>query len=112
MVPLNQNNFMADLVKALDAPAILVSRKYLGSINHSLLTGALCRSLGIKTAGWVFNESNLAYEQEIETWSGIPCITSIPMAVKPNRSFIREQAERIRPLLEKALLPSLRAISC
>jgi len=43
MVPLNEKEFMFDLISALDAEVVLVSRNYLGSINHSLLTAALCR---------------------------------------------------------------------
>ena len=44
MVPLNEKEFVIDLVKDLDARLILVSRNYLGSINHSLMTAAICRS--------------------------------------------------------------------
>ena len=38
MVPLNENEFVIDLIKKLDATVIIVSKNYLGSINHSLLT--------------------------------------------------------------------------
>ena len=43
MVPLNESQFVADLIKAMGAKVILVSRNYLGSINHSLLTARVCR---------------------------------------------------------------------
>ena len=43
MVPLNEHEFVIDLIKALGMRVILVSRNYLGSINHSLLTSELCR---------------------------------------------------------------------
>src|ERR1700753_1865673 len=38
MVPLNNNFLMIDLIKKLNAEVILVSRNYLGSINHTLLS--------------------------------------------------------------------------
>ena len=41
MVPLNEREFVIDLIKILDAKVILVSRNYLGSINHSLLTAEI-----------------------------------------------------------------------
>ncbi len=43
MVPLNEQEFVIDLVKMLDARLVLVSRNYLGSINHSLMTATICR---------------------------------------------------------------------
>src|SRR6187399_2352796 len=53
LVPLNQQEFVVDLVRRLDARVILVSRNYLGSINHSLLTAAVCQAHGLDVAGWI-----------------------------------------------------------
>jgi dethiobiotin synthetase len=104
-VPLNDTQFVIDLVKRLDATVLLVSRNYLGSINHSLLTAAACRSHGLHTAGWIFNDQYLHYEDEITQWSGIPAIASIPFHQNPDRDFIRRQASLIRPALLAALAP-------
>src|SRR5579872_4274684 len=93
-VPLNDTQFVIDLVKRLDATVLLVSRNYLGSINHSLLTAAACRSHGLHTAGWIFNDQYLHYEDEIVQWSGIPALASIPFHERPDREFIRSQADR------------------
>ncbi|SDR10633.1 dethiobiotin synthetase [Chryseobacterium soldanellicola] len=38
MVPLNDTEFMIDLIEKLNIPAALVVRNYLGCINHSLLS--------------------------------------------------------------------------
>jgi dethiobiotin synthetase len=100
LVPLNDAAFVLDLAIALDAPLILVSRNYLGSINHSLLTAAVCKTRGLKVAGWIFNDQYGHYEAEIVQWSGIPLIGSIPFQRDPDPGFIRDQAARIRqPLL-------------
>jgi dethiobiotin synthetase len=79
MVPLNETDFVIDLIEKLDARLILVSRNYLGSINHSLMTAALCRSRGLDVAGWIFNDQYLHYEQEISNWSGYPVLFSQPL---------------------------------
>lgn len=87
MVPLNQTEFVVDLAKQLDAKLILVSRNYLGSINHSLLTAQFCRARGLSVAGWIFNDQYLNYEQEICEWSGYPALLSVPLleSVTPER---------------------------
>jgi dethiobiotin synthetase len=103
LVPLNDREFIPDLIRRLDALVILVSRNYLGSINHSLLTAAVCRSQGLTVAGWIFNDQYLQYEEEIVRWSGFPSIGSIPFTPDPQAAFVREQAARLRPALIAAL---------
>lgn len=101
MVPLNDREFILDLILKLGIPVLLVSRNYLGSINHSLLTAAHCKSRGVNTAGWIFNDQYLHYESEIADWSGIPALGSIPFTEKPDRNFIQAQAAILRPALLK-----------
>ena len=96
LVPLNEKEFVLDLVKALDCKLILVSRNYLGSINHSLLTARVCREAGLKVAGWIFNDRYLDYEDEVVAWSGYPKIASIPNAKEMNASFIASQAALLK----------------
>lgn len=103
MVPLNEVDFMIDLVKQLDARLILVSRNYLGSINHSLQTALLCRNYGLDTAGWVFNDHYLDYEHEIADWSGYPVICSLPLLNDVSKRTIREAAGRLEGTLRQAL---------
>jgi len=55
MVPLNEEELMIDLVAQLGAPAVLVSRHYLGSINHTLLSLEALARRGLPLAGLVFN---------------------------------------------------------
>jgi dethiobiotin synthetase len=100
MVPLNENEFVIDLVKKLNAKVILVSRNYLGSINHSLLTAALCKQHGLNVLGWIFTDQYMSYEDEIVRWSGYPKIASLPFAAKIDSLFIRQQAEGLKLPLE------------
>jgi dethiobiotin synthetase len=91
-VPLNENEFIIDLIKKLNAKVILVSRNYLGSINHSLLTAQACKQHNLDVLGWIFNDQYMHYENEIEQWSGYKKLASIPVTGIINKIFILQQA--------------------
>lgn len=78
LVPLNEREFVMDLIQKLDAHVIIVSRNYLGSINHSLLTAQACKQGNLKVLGWIFNDQYLNYQQDIVDWSGYPNLYSVP----------------------------------
>src|SRR3954468_11196681 len=78
MVPLNENEFVIDLIKKLNSKVILVSRNYLGSINHSLLTASVCKQNNLNVLGWIFNDHYMNSEDEIVHWSGYKKIPSFP----------------------------------
>jgi dethiobiotin synthetase len=103
LVPLNETEFVADLIKHLQAKVILVSRNYLGSINHSLLTAEVCRYYKLDVIGWIFNDQYLAYEEEIMHWSGFPKIGTIPFSDHPDKKFVHEQALLIAEELKKII---------
>jgi dethiobiotin synthetase len=103
MVPLNSHEFVIDLIAKLNARVILVSRNYLGSINHSLLTALLCRQKKIDVIGWIFNDRYGDYEEEIAYWSGYPLIGSLPKLNKISRPQIAEQAA----LMKESILSNL-----
>ncbi len=103
MVPLNEQEFIIDLIELLRAKVILVSRNYLGSINHSLITAALCRQRKLEVVGWIFNDQYLQYEEEIASWSGYPKIASIPFEANITPQFVSEQAQQIKPKLLQCL---------
>jgi len=92
LVPFNETEFNTQLIKALNAKLILVSRNYLGSINHSLLTARVCKEEGLDVMGWIFNDQYLDYETEIVKWSGYPSLGSIPHCDRPDKDFVKEQA--------------------
>lgn len=96
LVPLNDHELVIDLIRKLNAKTILVSRNYLGSINHSLLTAQVCRQKSIRVAGWIFNDHFMDYENDIVQWSGYPCLASVGKAEIIDKSFIREKAEEVR----------------
>jgi dethiobiotin synthetase len=103
MVPLNDREFIADLVLPLGAKVILVSRNYLGSINHSLLTAYLAKDKKLPVLGWVFNDQYLDYENEIARWTNTPSLGSVPFAANANLEFVATQAKVLKEQLEKFL---------
>ncbi len=65
LVPLNDNDTIIDLIKS-DYKIILVSRHYLGSINHTLLSFEALKSRNLKVAGIIFSgDENRATEEII-----------------------------------------------
>lgn len=63
-VPLNDTDTIADLIKP-DYKVIVVSRHYLGSINHTLLTIEALKQRNIDIAGIVFNGNELPSTEDI-----------------------------------------------
>ncbi len=56
LVPLNQaQHTIADLILALDMPALMVVGMRLGCINHATLTAEVLKQRGISLCGWVAN---------------------------------------------------------
>lgn len=104
LVPLSSDIMVADLIKKLDARVILVSRNYLGSINHSLLTASYCKSNGIDVAGWIFSDDYMHYEEEIVQWSGYPSLGSVPKMETINAETVGEMAGKIKNLLCNQLI--------
>jgi dethiobiotin synthetase len=102
-VPLNEDEFVMDLIAKLNAKVILVSRNYLGSINHSILTAEACKARNLDVVGWIFNDQYMHYESEIAKWSGYPSLGSVPFTENPDKAFVQQQAVILRSALQNAL---------
>ena len=80
MVPLNDRSTNLDLIKRLQLPVVVVSRHYLGSINHTLLTLAALRHEKIPVTGVIFNGEELPdTERIISTLGDVAVIGRVPM---------------------------------
>lgn len=55
MVPINRKDLMIDLIQKLSVEVILISKNYLGSINHTLLSIEALKSRNINVKGIIFN---------------------------------------------------------
>ncbi|KGK01403.1 MULTISPECIES: dethiobiotin synthase [Pseudoalteromonas] len=62
-LPINNNEYLYDWVKAEQLPVILVVGMKLGCINHALLTAAHMQSLGINCVGWIANQVDATMDE-------------------------------------------------
>jgi dethiobiotin synthetase len=98
-VPLNDLDCVIDLIQP-DYKVIVVSRHYLGSINHTLLTiEALCNR-EIAIGGIIFSgDENQATESIILNKTGVKCIGRIEQEPYFDYNVIKEYADQFREKL-------------
>lgn len=78
LVPLAPGFLLADLIQLFALDVVVVSRNYLGSINHTLLTLEALRARGIRVRGLVFNgEPTPATENFIQQHTGVPLMPRV-----------------------------------
>ena len=89
MVPLNNREYIVDLIQTLEADVILVIKNYLGSINHTLLSLELLKLKNIPVKGIIFNGENDSYsEQAILNHSKLSILGRVPFVVELDREKI------------------------
>jgi len=91
MVPLNENQFMADLIKYLNLPVLLVARSTLGTINHTLLSLELLRKKGIDVFGVVMNgPGNKINKKTIEAYGQVDVVAEVDQLSRIDSSGLDE----------------------
>ncbi len=96
LVPLNDSDCVVDLIQK-DYKVIIVSRHYLGSINHTLLTVEGLQSRKIKIAGIIFSgDENKATEEIILNKTGLKCIGRIDNEPYFDANVIGYYADKFR----------------
>jgi len=99
LVPLNDNDCIIDLIQP-DYKVILVSRHYLGSINHTLLTFEALKSRNIPVAGIVFSgDENKASEEIILSKTKAKYIGRIENEPYFDQNVIQYYADKFRDSL-------------
>lgn len=86
MVPLKKDYYVANLIREMGLPMIIVSYAGLGAINHTLLTVDAAVIRGLEIRGIIFNRaslsnyslSELTNPKVIQDLSGIPILGSLP----------------------------------
>lgn len=91
LVPLNERHCMIDLVAHLRLPVILVSRHYLGSINHTLMSIEVLRARGLELAGLIFSGGDNAESERIITaHSGAAVLARLPELPRVNAASLHQ----------------------
>ena len=87
LVPLDEDQTVADLVQAMGLPVVLVVGMRLGCINHALLTVENIKQRGVSLLGWVAN------------------------VMDPNMSHLHENIESIAQRIQAPLLDTIEFIN-
>jgi dethiobiotin synthetase len=99
MVPVKRNTLYIDLIKNFNSEVILISRNYLGSINHTLLSAEALMVRNIPVKGIIFNgNENEATESVILEMTGFKLLGRIDEGKIIDKFFVLEQAERFKYL--------------
>lgn len=93
MVPLNDREFIVDLILKCEAEVVLVIQNYLGSINHSILSIDALKFRNIPVMGIIFNgPPHKLSEDIILSYSGLKCLGRIQKEQIINREVVSKYA--------------------
>ncbi len=93
LVPLNNQETMADFVVAMNLPVILVVGMRLGCLNHAILTYNAIQQNKVNLLGWIANcldPEMSALAENIVTlreWFDVPCLGVVEYQQKPEEAI-------------------------
>lgn len=107
MVPFNSKETYLDLMVKLNLPVVLVTRHYLGSINHTMLSWKVLKDAGLNVVALVISGTpHETTESYFQTQMDVPFIR-INELKEVNSETIAAEAERL-----KSEIRSLFSTSC
>ncbi|RSK29595.1 dethiobiotin synthase [Hymenobacter metallilatus] len=97
LVPLAPGFLIVDLIQQLNLDVVVVSRNYLGSINHTLLTLEALKARGLRVRGLVFNgEPTPATESFIAEHTGVPVMPRVRLEPEITPAVVSRYAAEFR----------------
>jgi len=103
MVPLDPRHTVLDWMAALQAPALLVTGSYLGTLSHTLTAAGMLRARSVKLAGIVVNESEAQPVEPEETAVVLSRFAADAPVQVVGRLDAPESAPDLLPLLDPYL---------
>ncbi|WP_452220044.1 dethiobiotin synthase [Lacinutrix salivirga] len=100
LVPINNTQTIVNLIQP-DYKVIVVSRHYLGSINHTLLTLNLLKEKGFDCALMFSGNEHKTTEDIIEKMAKVPVIGRVDEEPYFDKNVIKEYAEKFKTKLNK-----------
>ena len=96
MVPFNSKETYLDLMVKLNLPVVLVTRHYLGSINHTILSWKVLKEAGLNVVALVISgNAHESTESHFATQMDVPFIR-INELEEVNSEAIAAEAERLK----------------
>ena len=103
MVPFNSKETYLDLMVKFNLPVVLVTRHYLGSINHTILSWKVLKEAGLNVVAVVISGTpHQSTESHFEAVMDVPFVR-INELDEVNSDTIADEAERLKSSI-KALL--------
>ena len=100
MVPLNRKDCIIDLIEQIGVDVVLVSRNYLGSINHTLLSIEALQRRGLEIKGIIFNDlENKETESVILEMSRLKLLGRVDLEEDIDSSVISRYAKQFKGVL-------------
>ncbi|WP_223032496.1 dethiobiotin synthase [Hanstruepera marina] len=100
LVPFNDEQTVFDLIQS-DYKVIVVSRHYLGSINHTLLTINLLKEKGLDVSLIYSGNEHPTTEDIISKMAKVPVVGRIDEEPYFDKNVIKEYANRFKSALKK-----------
>lgn len=100
LVPLNDSDTIVDLIQP-DYKVIVVSRHYLGSINHSLMTIQMLQDKGFDVSVIFNGEEHKTSESIIEKMTGVAVLGRIDEEPYFDKNVVKAYAEEFQNKLEE-----------
>ncbi|MEM6602631.1 MAG: dethiobiotin synthase [Pseudomonadota bacterium] len=95
-VPVNDKEYIIDLIAMTGFEAIIVARSELGTLNHTFLTIEALRARNIPIKGVILNgETNIENQKTITAYSNIPILGHIPIQKSLSYEVIESLGELV-----------------
>lgn len=98
LVPLNDTDTILDIIPP-DYTVIVISRHYLGSINHTLLTVKLLQEKGFDIALIFSGDEHPSTEEIIKKMTSVPVLGRIDEEPYFDKNIIKEYAEKFQQIV-------------
>lgn len=99
MTPILKDYFIADLVKEMKIPSVIVARSRVGTVNHTVMTCRMCRAFRIPVKGIIINHYGGGYPpkeltRDLQELTGIQVLGSIPFLKNLSDAYLHRIFER------------------
>ncbi|WP_225894748.1 dethiobiotin synthase [Leptolyngbya sp. O-77] len=96
MVPLNEEDFVIDLIRQFQLPVCLVTRSTLGTINHTLLSLSQLRRMEIPILGVIVNgPKNEGNRAAIAHYGNVPILAELEPLAEVNPATLKQVFDQL-----------------
>ena len=84
MTPILKNYFVANLIKEMNMPAVIVTRTKVGTVNHTIMTCKMCEKYKIPIKGIIINNFDSdgyplkTLKRDLQDLTGVQVLGTIP----------------------------------